>query len=134
MMDLEHNAKTNNELKEVAKFVDDEIGIEYDIDYDSLTIMILEPEAEEIGKIMHFLVGKGYVTPKRSELENSKERVYEYCASDCNHSIYHFHGHYFDVYDGGWCGGEEVSIVKDDRFILELQKFFKMRKVGRPDF
>lgn len=132
MISLEHNAVTKKELQEIEQFIVDEIGIEYEIDYDSLTIQVLEPEAEEIEKIMFFLIFKGYLIPKRSILERDGVRVYEYCSSDSNHSIYRYYGHYFDVYDGGWCGGEEAFKEKDPEFIKKLEAFYDKGIVGRP--
>jgi len=132
--DLEHNATTKKELTAVSDFVATEIDIEYDIDEASLTIVVLEPTTEEQEKIMHFLVEKGYVVPKRSQLEKNEKLVYYYTASDCNHSIYHFHGHFFDVVDGGWCGGEDVCMEKDQKFIEKLKDLLQSGKVGKPDY
>lgn len=132
MMSLEHNATSKEELKEIAKFVEAEIGIEYEIDDQNLTIQILEPEKDEIEKIMYFLISKNFVVPQRSVLERLGTKVWEYCSSDSNHSIYRHYGHYFDVVDGGWCGGEEAHKETDLKFIEKLDALYKAGKVGHP--
>ena len=67
---VEHNYKSIDERNAVLDFIDDKIGVEYDVTDDgdrSGSIVVFDLEKSEFDALMAFLMDKNFIERKRSE-------------------------------------------------------------------
>ena len=62
---IEHNCNSDDEFKTVNKFLDHEIGTEYETDLENLTIVVFDLTPKELQQFNDFLKKQGYLPSGR---------------------------------------------------------------------